>query len=102
MERSRQIREYVERFAPSKAASIQNPKQHYSDLATEYLQKWNQVLEELEPPGVQPSTADKADPLALMGTARRNRAQADETAWQEVVLDRYPPEVDETGNALTE
>lgn len=100
MVEGRRIREYVETFAPSRAAGIQNPDEHYRLLSEEYLQKWHQVLEDLEPAGVQATDEERANPLLLIGKSRTNRRQADEIAWQEVVLDRYPAEVDETGTPL--
>lgn len=100
MAEGKKIREYVETFAPSKAAAITNSDEHYRLMTEEYLQKWHQVLEDLEPPGVQATDEERANPLLLIGKSRANRRQADEIAWQEVVLDRYPAEVDETGTPL--
>lgn len=100
MAEGRRIREYVETFAPSRASTIQNPDDHYQVLREEYLQRWHQVLESLEPEGAQATAEERANPLLLIGKSRANRRQADEIAWQEIVLDRYPPEVDETGTPL--
>lgn len=102
MAKGQRIREYVERFAPSRAATIQNPDAHYQAMAEEYLNRWHQVLDELEPPGQQATDEERANPLVLIGRSRANRRQADEIAWQEVVLDQYPAEVDETGQPLTQ
>lgn len=100
MVEGRRIREYVERFAPSKAATIQNPDEYYPAMFEEFAQRRSQVIESLEPAGVQPTDEERANPLTLIGKSRANRRQAEEIAWQEVVLDRYPAEVDETGRPL--
>lgn len=100
MAEGRRIREYVETFAPSRAATIQNPDQHYSTMFEEYANRRSQVIADLEPEGVQATAEERANPLLLIGKSRANRRQADEIAWQEIVLDRYPPEVDETGTPL--
>lgn len=100
MAEGRRLREYVERFAPSKAATIQNPTEHYSAMFEEYVNRRSQVIEALEPAGVQATDEDRANPLRLLGKSRANRRQAEEIAWQEIVLDRYPAEVDEAGQPL--
>lgn len=100
MAEGQRIREYVERFAPSRAAAIQNPTEHYSAMFAELVSRRSQVIADLEPEGVQPSAEERANPLLLIGKSRANRRQAEEIAWQEVVLDRYPPEVDESGSPL--
>lgn len=102
MAEGQRIREYVERFAPSRAATIQNPTEHYSAMFAELVDRRSQVIADLEPEGVQPTAEERANPLLLIGKSRANRRQAEEIAWQEVVLDRYPPEVDESGNPLAD
>ena len=100
MAEGKRIREYVERFAPTRAATIQNPAEHYSAMFEEYLNRRSQVIEALEPAGTQATDEERANPLLLMGQSRANRREAETIAWQEVVLDRYPAEVDESGNPL--
>lgn len=100
MAEGKRIREYVERFAPSKASTIQNPTEHYSAMFDEYVNRRSQVIEALEPAGAQATDEERANPLLLVGKSRANRRQAEEIAWQEVVLDRYPAEVDESGSPL--
>ncbi|SMX91286.1 hypothetical protein BI49514_02384 [Brevibacterium iodinum ATCC 49514] len=100
MAEGRRIREYVETFAPTKAQTIQNPDEHYAAMFEEYVTRRSEVIAELEPEGKQATDEERANPLLLMGKSRANRKQAEEVAWQEVVLDRYPPEVDETGTPL--
>ncbi|WP_186293138.1 hypothetical protein [Brevibacterium aurantiacum] len=68
----------------------------------EYVNRRSQVIAALEPEGVQATAEERANPLLLIGKSRANRRQAEEIAWQEVVLDWYPPEVDESGNPLAD
>lgn len=100
MAEGRRIREYVETFAPSRAATIQNPTAHYSAMFDEYVNRRDEVIDSLEPAGMQATDEERANPLLLLGRSRANRRRADEIAWQEVVLDQYPAEVDEAGQPL--
>ncbi|MFP3397168.1 hypothetical protein SB749_12570 [Brevibacterium sp. SIMBA_078] len=92
------IREYVEKFAPSRASLITDPE-HYVRLHEELSERQDQIFLSLEPDR-PPTVEETQDPLTLLGRSRRNHRQAQEMAWQEIVLDRYPAEVDEDGQPL--
>ena len=87
------IREYVQKYAPSQYAQVQNPETLFPALMVEYANRVDEIVEE--------TPAEETDPLATLGKHRARVRQAQQQAWQEIVLDRFPPEVDETGGVST-
>lgn len=94
MRTTNDVQEYVQKFAPKKYSTIQNPETYFHSLLQE-LQNAELDLIEAMPP--EPKSED---PLTIIGQHRANVNRAAEIAWQEIVLDRFPPEVDETGQPL--
>lgn len=94
------IRDYVQRFAPTRYAQIENPDEFFAGMLEELREARAAAIDSIRGEGWRPTEAEAADPLRLLGEGRRTSAQAHEIAWQEVVLDRFPPEVDEDGTPL--
>lgn len=94
------IQDYVQRFAPSRYAQIENPDEFFAGLREELRAARGAAIDAIRGEGWRPTQAEAADPLRLIGEGRRVSTQAYELAWQEVVLDRFPPEVDEDGRPL--
>lgn len=96
------VEKYVKKFAPRQYAKIKDPETFFSSLLEEYQDRELEVIESLRTPPWQMPEEERNDPMLLLGRARAQNAQASEIAWQEIVLDRFPPEVDEAGNPLEE
>lgn len=96
------ISEYVERFAPTEFATIQDPVTFFRKLNAEHSELAAQLQAEKLSAYLPWSPEYLADPMKMMGVGRRLQMEADREAMQEVVYDRFPPEVDSDGNPLTE
>lgn len=94
------ILEHVRKFAPSRYAKIENPEEFFAEKLEELEDMEMTVLDALDKGVWTPTDEDRADPVAMLGRRRARISQATEIAWQRVVLDEYPPEVDEVGNPL--
>ena len=92
------IQTYVRKFAPKKYAQIQDPQTYFQNLAQEREELIDRLVDQL--PDDPPTDEQLKDPLRFMGEHQRERQRIREIAHQEVVLDRFPPEVDENGEPL--
>lgn len=88
------IQEYVEKYAPSGTARFQNPETYFQNLLNQLHQTQTDLLEDMGP---EPETAD---PMKIIGQHRARVAQARELAWERIVTESFPAEVDETGQPL--
>lgn len=86
------IREYVQKYAPIRYAQVQDPATLFPAMMVEYANRVDEIVEA--------TPVNEADPLASLGMHRARVRQAQQQAWEEIVLERFPPEVDETGTPL--
>ena len=92
------IQTYVRRFAPKKYAQIQDPQTYFQNLAQEREELIDRLVDQL--PDDPPTDEQLKNPLQFMGEHQREIKRIHEVAQQEIVYDRFPPEVDETGKPL--
>lgn len=100
LKRTNRIQDYVKKYAPSQYAQIQNPETFFPQMLIELQEAQDAALVAMQGEVWKPSDEDLSDPVKMLGEYRARTNAANELAWQEVVLDRFPPEVDETGEPL--
>lgn len=100
LKRTNPIEDYAKKYAPQRYAEIQDPETYFANLLDELHEATDAALVALQGETWRPTQEDVADPLRMAGEYRARTKQARELAWQEVVLDRFPPEVNETGEPL--
>ncbi len=100
LKRTNRIQDYARKFAPSRYAQIQNPETYFAQMLDELQEAQDAALVSMQGETWRPTPEEAAEPLKMMGRYRARTNAANELAWQDVVLDRFPPEVDETGQPL--
>lgn len=88
------IQEYAQKYAPRRYSKIQNPETYFHNLLNQLHETQQSILEDMEP---EPETND---PMKIIGQHRTRVAQARELAWNQIVGETFPAEVDETGTPL--
>lgn len=102
LKRTNPIQDYVRQYAPSQYAEIRNPETFFPQMLNELQEAEDAALVSMQGETWRPSDEDRANPLKMLGEYRARTNAASELAWQQVVLDRFPPEVDETGEPLAQ
>ena len=100
LKESNRIQDYVRKFAPSQYALIEDPETYFAEMLDELQQAQRANLNEIQGENWKPTAADLANPLAMVGRRRANYMAAAELAWSQIVLERFPAEVDEEGTPL--
>lgn len=88
------IQEYAQKYAPKRYSKIQNPETYFHNLLNQLHETQQDILQDMGP---EPETND---PLKVIGQHRARVAQARELAWERIVTESFPAEVDETGTPL--